>query len=62
MSSITRSECWQATTLWFVVVIFFQTSTGATGPLSAITAFIALPLLLVIPVYLIARIGVTLTE
>ena len=55
-----KSAFFQALTLWFVVMIFVQTSSGRNGPLSLVVGLISLGLLWAIPLYLLRELSVTL--
>lgn len=48
-----RSELLHALTLWFVVMIFLQTSSGNGGPLLTAVGVFSLVLMWAIPLYLL---------
>ncbi len=54
--SMNKSEIVQLATLWFVVLIFLQTSSGNDGPVMMGIGIFALALLWVIPLYLLRKI------
>jgi hypothetical protein len=51
-----KSEFFQALTLWFVVMIFVQTSTGSNGPVKMVIGIFSLILMWTIPLYLLSGI------
>lgn len=57
-----RSEIVQFVTLWFVAVVFLQTSSGPSGPLMTLIGFLALILLWGIPLYLFKELWSELSE
>ncbi|WP_435317396.1 hypothetical protein [Haloarchaeobius sp. TZWSO28] len=50
-----RSEFYQSLTLWFVAAIFIQTSSGNAGEGLEIVVFLALAVVLGLPLYFLAR-------
>lgn len=57
-----RSEGWQVLTLWFVVMIFVQTGSGADNPIYTAIGLAALVLVYALPLYLLAGIGEQLLD
>jgi len=55
-SSMNKSELVRLVTLWFVVLIFLQTSSGSDGTLMMGIGIFALVLLWAIPLYLVREV------
>ncbi|AHZ21588.1 hypothetical protein E6P09_09730 [Haloferax mediterranei ATCC 33500] len=50
-----KTEIFQALTLWFVVLIFLQTTPSQSGVVHTVIGVVALALMWVIPIYLFVR-------
>lgn len=50
---INKSELFQALTLWFVVLIFLQTTSGGKGSINTAIGIFGILLMWAIPLYLI---------
>ena len=61
-SSMNKSEFVQALTLWFVVMIFMQTTSGSNGPVKMTIGIFSLILMWAIPLYLLGGVLTVLLD
>lgn len=57
-----RTEFFQATTLWFVAMVFLRTDSGSSGPLVTAIGLVAIGLVYLIPLYVLRELVLKLGE